>query len=66
MFCEWDKDLELKVVKQLKGCNTYELDKKKPYTIQRLYNGSIVGHLESFANKSMAELFLLDYAKKGP
>lgn len=62
MFCEWDKDLELKVVKQPSGTNQYALPKNKPYAVRRTYNGAVVGYLGEFAAKSEAELYMLHYA----
>jgi hypothetical protein len=62
MFCEWDKDLELRVVKQEKGTKAYELDKDKPYTIRRIYNGTVVGYLGEFSSRGEAEIYLVQYA----
>lgn len=63
MFCEWDKDLELEVVKQQPNSNNYELPKNKPYTIRRIYNGSVVGNMGAFYSRSEAESYMFHYAK---
>lgn len=65
MFCEWDKDLQIKVVRQPHGSNLYGLSKKTPYTMQRIYNGKIVGYTGCFSSRVEADHYLMYYAKVG-
>lgn len=66
MFCKWDADLKLKVVKQSANSKTYGLPKQSPYTIQRIYNGSVVGYMGEFTSSSEAYYYLANYAMHGP